>query len=212
MLEQQRQAAVEVVDHERPPRAITSRCVFMCVTHPAPRWLSRGRSGRASGTRAVSRAGDAPSSRPDRRRRREMPRRPRCCGCGRRRARTRCASSAWSSSGSSGVVAGQIAVPDPQPVALVGQRELDGEVQPPHERVVHVAAEVGRQHDGPVVLLHPLQQVADLDVGVAVVRVLDLAALAEQRVGLVEEQDRARRSRPRRRSGRGSSRSRRCTC
>ena len=41
------------------------------------------------------------------------------------------------------------------------------------------------------VRLHPLQQVVDLDVGVAVVAVLDLAALAEQRVGLVEEQDRA---------------------
>ena len=43
--------------------------------------------------------------------------------------------------------------------------------------------------DHALVLLHALQQVADLDVGVAVVRVPDLAALAEQRVGLVEEQD-----------------------
>ena len=37
----------------------------------------------------------------------------------------------------------------------------------------------------------PLQQVADLDIRVAVVAVLDLAALAEQRVGLVEQQHRA---------------------
>ena len=36
--------------------------------------------------------------------------------------------------------------------------------------------------------LHPLQQVGDLDVGVAIVGVLDLGALAEDRVGLVEEQ------------------------
>ena len=37
--------------------------------------------------------------------------------------------------------------------------------------------------------LHPLEQVGDLDVGVAVAGVLDLGALAEERVGLVEEQD-----------------------
>ena len=38
--------------------------------------------------------------------------------------------------------------------------------------------------------LHPLQQVAHLDIGVAVVALLHLGALAEQRVRLVEEQDR----------------------
>src|SRR5687768_8618056 len=38
---------------------------------------------------------------------------------------------------------------------------------------------------------HRLQQVVHLNVGVAVVAVLDLAALAEQRVGLVEEHDRS---------------------
>ena len=59
--------------------------------------------------------------------------------------------------------------------------------------------------------LHPLQQVGDLDVRVAVLGVLHLRALAEQRVGLVEEQDRVgalgRGEDPRR----GSSPSRRCT-
>ncbi len=43
----------------------------------------------------------------------------------------------------------------------------------------------------PSKLLDPLQQVVDLDVGEAVVRVLHLHAAAEQRVGLVEEQQRA---------------------
>jgi hypothetical protein len=38
------------------------------------------------------------------------------------------------------------------------------------------------------VLLDPLQQVADLEVGVPVVGVLDLGALAEERVRFVEEQ------------------------
>ena len=62
-------------------------------------------------------------------------------------------------------------------------------MQAADEGVVHVVAQVGRQDDDAVVLLHPLQQVADLDVGVAVVGVLDLGALAEDGVGLVEEQD-----------------------
>ena len=39
----------------------------------------------------------------------------------------------------------------------------------------------------PVELLHALEQVVDLDVGEAVVGVLDLGALAEQGVRLVEE-------------------------
>ena len=51
-------------------------------------------------------------------------------------------------------------------------------------------AEVGREDHRARVALHLLQQVGDLDVRVAVVRVGDLGALAEQRVGLVEEQDR----------------------
>ena len=40
----------------------------------------------------------------------------------------------------------------------------------------------------PSKLLHPLEQVGGLDVGVAVMGVLDLRALAEERVRLVEEQ------------------------
>ena len=53
------------------------------------------------------------------------------------------------------------------------------------------ALQVGRQDRQAAIGLHPLQQIADLDIGVAVVAVLHLAALAEQRVGLVEQQDRA---------------------
>ena len=44
----------------------------------------------------------------------------------------------------------------------------------------------------PLKLLDPLEQEADLLVGEPVVRVLDLSAPAEQRVGLVEEEDPAR--------------------
>ena len=50
---------------------------------------------------------------------------------------------------------------------------------------------VGRQDRQAAEILHALQQVIHFDIGVAVVAVLDLRALAEQGIGLVEEQDRA---------------------
>src|SRR5262249_11933409 len=54
------------------------------------------------------------------------------------------------------------------------------------ERLLHVGGENRQATVG----FHTLQQIAHLHVGVAVVAVLDLAALAEQRVRLVEQQDR----------------------
>ena len=95
-----------------------------------------------------------------------------------------------STSSSSGASLGQQQPPDQLAVVGLGEREVDHEVEPAHERVVDVLAEVGGEDDRARVALHLLQQVGDLDVGVAVVRVGDLGALAEQRVGLVEEEDR----------------------
>ena len=60
----------------------------------------------------------------------------------------------------------------------------------PHERGVEVPLAVGGQHGQAVELLHPLEHVVDLDVRVPVVRVTDLGPLAEQRVRLVEQQQR----------------------
>ena len=79
--------------------------------------------------------------------------------------------------------------PDAQPLGRARQRELDDEAQPAQERLVEVLLAVGGEDREALEALHALEQVADLEVGVAVVRVLDLGALAEQRVGLVEEQD-----------------------
>src|SRR5207244_11882488 len=56
------------------------------------------------------------------------------------------------------------------------------------ECLIERGPEVGGQDRQSPVRLHALQQVADLDVGVAVVAVSDLRALAEQRVGFVEQQ------------------------
>ena len=82
----------------------------------------------------------------------------------------------------------EAAVPQRAAVRGVGQREVDDHVEPAGERLVDVGAQVGGQDGEAVEGLHPLQQVGALDVGVAVVRVPDLRALAEDRVGLVEEQ------------------------
>ena len=72
---------------------------------------------------------------------------------------------------------------------LLGHREVDDRVEPAGERLVDVGAQVRGQDRDAVERLHPLEQVGDLDVRVAVAGVLDLGALAEQRVGLVEQQD-----------------------
>ena len=103
-------------------------------------------------------------------------------------------------------------LPDAQPLLDAGQREIDHEAQPAQEGLVEVLLAIGGEDREALEALHALEQVADLEVGVAVVRVLDLGALAEERVGFVEEQDRRRWPRRRRTGGAGSSRSRRCIC
>ena len=74
--------------------------------------------------------------------------------------------------------------------SAVGLGEVDDGVEPAGEGVVDVGPQVGGQDGQAVEGLQPLQQVGALDVGVAVVGVLHVAALAEDRVGLVEEQHR----------------------
>ena len=83
----------------------------------------------------------------------------------------------------------EAALPQRQPGGLVGQREVDDHVEPAGERVVEVGPQVGCQHGQAVEGLHSLQQVGALDVRVTVVRVAYLAALAENGVRFVEQQD-----------------------
>ena len=109
-------------------------------------------------------------------------------------------------------VVGEDPPPDLGALGGLGERELDHEPDPAQECGVEVVLLVGRQDRQTPVALHPLEQVADLDVGVAVVAVLELGALAEEGVGLVEEEDARPPPRRRRRRASGSSRSRRCTC
>ena len=80
-------------------------------------------------------------------------------------------------------------LPQPQPFGLVGRRERDAHVDAPDEAVVDVAGVVRGEDGQPVEAFELLEQVARLEVRVAVVRVGDLGALGEHRIGLVEEQD-----------------------
>jgi hypothetical protein len=64
-------------------------------------------------------------------------------------------------------------------------------MESPGERRVDVLAQVTGQDDQAVVFLEALEQVAHLGVGVAVGAMPDLGPLAEQGVGLVEEEHRA---------------------
>src|SRR6266542_1677889 len=81
---------------------------------------------------------------------------------------------------------GRLREPEPVGAARAGKVHDDGE--PPGERRIDVLAEVARENRETVEVLQALQQESDLEVGPPVGTVLDLAALAEQRVRLVEEQ------------------------
>jgi hypothetical protein len=60
---------------------------------------------------------------------------------------------------------------------------------PRDEGLVDVATEIGREDHDAFQILEPLVQVVSLDVGVAVLRIPDIGALARQRAGLVEKLD-----------------------
>lgn len=62
------------------------------------------------------------------------------------------------------------------------------EPQSAEERLVERRLAVRRERGETAVVLHPLQEVVHFDVRVAVVAVVDLGALAEQCVRLVEEE------------------------
>lgn len=71
-------------------------------------------------------------------------------------------------------------LPKPEPLAWARQRKMNHGLKTPQECVVDVFAKVGRENNQPVVSLHPLQQVGDFLVGVAVVRIPYAGAFAEE--------------------------------
>src|SRR5207302_5596185 len=72
-------------------------------------------------------------------------------------------------------------VDGPQLAAIVflGQGEADDGVEAAGEGVVHVGPQVGGEDGQPVEQLHALEEVGNLDVGVAVVGGLDVGTLPE---------------------------------
>src|SRR5436305_7891182 len=83
------------------------------------------------------------------------------------------------------------AAPDGKPLLIARKRKVYDEAQAPHESRVERAFHVGRENGETSISLHALQKIVDFDVGVAVVRVLDIRALAVERIGFVEEEKRA---------------------
>ena len=81
------------------------------------------------------------------------------------------------------------ALPDPLPAPLIRKRKRNRERKPAQKRLVQILAQVRRQDGYPFVLLHLLQKVRHFEVRVTVMRIPHLAALAEQRIRLVEEQN-----------------------
>ena len=88
-----------------------------------------------------------------------------------------------------GYICWENGAPDSLALHLVWEWKIDDKAQPPLKRRIERGLVVGRQDREAGVGLHALQQVTDLDVGITVVAVLDFAALAEQGVRLIEQEN-----------------------
>ena len=76
--------------------------------------------------------------------------------------------------------------------SLIREWEVNGECEAPHECVVQVVSQVGRQDGQPVVLLHPLEEIRDFHIRVAIVGIAHFRTLAEDGIRLVEEEQHRR--------------------
>src|SRR5579859_7086496 len=86
-------------------------------------------------------------------------------------------------------VRGKYTPPDLAPLTCVRKGKLQHETNAPKESRVERATQIRRKNSQTSVRFHALQQIADLDIGVAVVTIFDFAALTKQRVGFVEKED-----------------------
>src|SRR3569623_1825844 len=86
---------------------------------------------------------------------------------------------------------GEHAAPDLATLRGIGKREQHDEADAAQKGRVEQRFLIGGEDGKPAIALYALQEKGELDVCVAVVAVLDFAALAEQRFGLVEQQHRA---------------------
>lgn len=79
--------------------------------------------------------------------------------------------------------------PDFSALQCVRKWKLHDEPQSPQKGGVKCALHVSRENGQATIGLHALEQIADFGVRIAIMAVLDFAALAEECVGLIEKQD-----------------------
>ncbi len=70
----------------------------------------------------------------------------------------------------------------------IRKRKIHGEPQPALKCSVYGGLKIGGQNCQPLIGLHALQQVTDLNVSIPVVAIFYIAPLSEQGVGLIEKQ------------------------
>ena len=86
-------------------------------------------------------------------------------------------------------LAWKVRLPDQLAADGIGKRKIDDTLDPPGKRLIHVLAQIGGENHDALIRFHALQQVAGLNIGIAVVRVGDFRPLAKQRVRLIKEEN-----------------------
>src|SRR5262245_41552893 len=81
------------------------------------------------------------------------------------------------------------AAPDVVARFFIRERELYHEMQAACKGLIEVCPPVGREHRYAFILLHLLEEIADFDVGIAIVGIFDLGTLAKQGIRLVKKED-----------------------
>ena len=66
---------------------------------------------------------------------------------------------------------------------------MDDSLEAPGKSIVYIAALIGGQYDQPVLAFNALQEVRDFLVGVLIMGIADVGALAEEGIGFVKKQN-----------------------
>ena len=86
-------------------------------------------------------------------------------------------------------VCGHRFFPEQEAFGGIGHGEVDQGMEAADESLVQIVFEIGRQDEQARIIFHSLQKITDLLIRILVMGALDVRALAEQGVGLVEEQN-----------------------
>src|SRR5207237_387808 len=81
--------------------------------------------------------------------------------------------------------------PDFRAMLRIRKWEVNEETNALEKRAIQAFVAVGGEDRQPLIFFRPLEQVAQLDISIAVVVVLHFATLAEQHIGFIEQEERA---------------------